>query len=222
MRRRNALAGLLPVAPGLASAQPPARELGTDRRPYGTRAPAERSERFFAPSATPGTGASCTPLQDTFGILTPSDLHFERHHSGVPALDAATHEVMVHGLTRWPVALSIADLRRLPSVSRFHFIECAGNSGREHAGNRGETAQKSHGLVSCSEWTGVPLGILLERAGVQPGETYALTAYVLHLSGIVEQAAVLDDRSLPRIRMPNRDGFVADPRPDFAAKLRPR
>ena len=44
-------------------------------------------------------------------------------------------------------------------------------------------------------------------------DVYAVTAYVLHLNGIVPGDARLDARTLPRVRMPNRDGFVPDPRP---------
>ena len=44
-------------------------------------------------------------------------------------------------------------------------------------------------------------------------DVYAVTAYVLHLNGIVPDDATLDARTLPRVKMPNRDGFVADPRP---------
>ncbi len=50
-------------------------------------------------------------------------------------------------------------------------------------------------------------------------EVYALTAYLLHLNGIVPATAVMDAESLPRVRMPNRDGFVPDPRPDTAPEL---
>jgi S-disulfanyl-L-cysteine oxidoreductase SoxD len=45
-------------------------------------------------------------------------------------------------------------------------------------------------------------------------QVYAVTAYVLFLSGIVPENAVMDARSLPKVQMPNRGGFVADPRPD--------
>jgi sulfane dehydrogenase subunit SoxC len=169
MQRRQLLAALAPaLAATTASALETGRVLGEPRRPCGERAATEQgSTRFFAASATPGTGASRTPLQDAMGIITPSSLHFERHHSGVPAIDPAKHELLIHGLVDRPLVFSMGDLRRMPSVARIHFIECAGNSGREHAGNPGETAQKSHGLVSCSEWTGVPLRELLEAAGVQ-------------------------------------------------------
>lgn len=168
MNRRGVLAGILAAPASVTSAQGlDERALGEGRRAYGERAAAVRSQRYFAPGVTPGTGASRTPLQDTHGIITPSALHFERHHSGVPDIDADRHAIMVHGLTQRALSFSMADLRRLPSVSRIHFIECAGNSGREHKGNPGETAQKSHGLVSCSEWTGVLLNTLLDEAGVR-------------------------------------------------------
>src|SRR5205085_2588372 len=115
---------------------------------------------------TPGTGSSRTPLQDQLGIITPSALHFERHHSGVPTIDPTKHELVIHGLVDRPLALTMSDLRRFPSVSRIHFVECGGNSGREHEGRPGEDPQRSHGLVSCSEWTGVPLSVLLREVGL--------------------------------------------------------
>ena len=144
-----------------------ARELGAPRSGYSERSKYETSERYFTGS-TPATGSGRTPLQDLHGIITPSSLHFERHHSGIPDIDPKHHELMIHGLVDKPLVLTMADLYRLPSVSRIHFIECAGNSGREHEGRPAETAQKSHGLLSCSEWTGVPLKVLLEQVGIKP------------------------------------------------------
>jgi len=49
---------------------------------------------------------------------------------------------------------------------------------------------------------------------LRPDEVYAVTAYLLHLNGIVPADTVLDAQSLPKVRMPNRDGFIADTRPD--------
>lgn len=143
------------------------RELGDPRRPYGERSPFEHAVRSFQTSSTPGTGSSRTPLQDLFGTITPSSLHFERHHSGVPKIDPNAHELLLDGLVERPLVFTLKDLRRFPSVSRIHFIECAGNSGREHEGRPGETVQKSHGLLSNSEWTGVPLKTVLDEAGVK-------------------------------------------------------
>jgi sulfane dehydrogenase subunit SoxC len=145
-----------------------ARELGDPRRSYGERSPFETSARTFGASVTPGTGSSRAPLQDLYGTITPSALHFERHHSGVPKIDPTTHELLLDGLVERPLVLTLKDLRRFQSLSRVHFIECAGNSGREHEGRPGETVQRSHGLFSNSEWTGVPLKTILKEAGIKP------------------------------------------------------
>jgi sulfane dehydrogenase subunit SoxC len=144
-----------------------ARELGTGRSGYGDRSAYETAQRVFTPGATPGTGSARAPLQNLFGIVTPSSLHFERHHSGVPRIDPGQHELILHGLVERSLKFSMDELRRLPSVSRVHFIECAGNAGREHRGNPGPTVQLSHGLVSCSEWSGVLLSTLLREAGIK-------------------------------------------------------
>jgi sulfane dehydrogenase subunit SoxC len=145
-----------------------ARELGDPRRSYGERSPFEHSVRTFGASVTPGTGSSRTPLQDLCGTITPSALHFERHHSGVPKIDPNTHELLLDGLVDRQLVFTLKDLKRFPSVSRVHFIECAGNSGREHEGRPGENVQRSHGLFSNSEWTGVPLKTVLDEAGLKP------------------------------------------------------
>ena len=145
-----------------------ARELGDPRRPYGERSPFENATRTFGASVTPSTGSSRTPLQDLCGTITPSSLHFERHHSGVPKIDPSAQELLVDGLVERSLVFKPKDLRRFPSMSRVYFIECAGNSGREHEGRPGETVQGSHGLFSNSEWTGVPLKSVLEEAGIKP------------------------------------------------------
>ena len=144
-----------------------AREMGDPRRPYGERSPFENAVRTFGASVTPGTGSSRTPLQVLYGTITPSSLHFERHHSGVPKIDPNTHEFLLDGLVERPLVVTLKDLKRFPSVSRVYFIECAGNSGREHEGRPGENVQRSHGLLSNSEWTGVPLKIVLQEAGIK-------------------------------------------------------
>ena len=125
-------------------------------------------------SKTPERGSTRTPLQDSHGIITPSALHFERHHAGVPDIDPAGHRLLIHGMVDKPLVLTVDEIRRLPSVSRVHFVECAGNGGSEWAEKRGPTAQMSHGLASCSEWTGVLLRVLLEEVGVQPGAAWAI------------------------------------------------
>jgi sulfane dehydrogenase subunit SoxC len=118
-----------------------------------------------------------TPLQDYNGVITPSRLHFmQQHSSEFPEIDADKHTLTVHGLVDRPLSFSMEDLRRLPSVSRVHFVECHANSSLAIHGqgnpNMGLPVQYIHGMASCSEWTGVPFSVLLNEAGVKPEGTW--------------------------------------------------
>jgi cytochrome c len=53
-----------------------------------------------------------------------------------------------------------------------------------------------------------------EPGSLTPDQVYAVTAYLLYLNGIIGEQEVMDAKTLPRVQMPNRDGFVPDPRPD--------
>ncbi len=172
-----------------------ARELGDPRRPYGERSPFETSARTFGASSTPATGSSRTPLQDLYGTITPSSLHFERHHSGVPKIDPTAHELLLDGLVERPLVFTMKELKRFPSVSRVHFIECAGNSGREHEGRPGETVQRSYGLLSNTEWTGVPLKTVLDEAGLKPAARWIVAegADASRMSRSIPLEKALDD-----------------------------
>jgi sulfane dehydrogenase subunit SoxC len=150
------------------------RKLGEPLGPYGERSPFEKAVRWRRESKTPETGSSFTPLHDSVGIVTPSALHYERHHSGIPAIDPATHRLVIHGLVDRPLSLSMAEIRRLPSVTRILALECGGNSAGEWNGAGGADVQRSYGLVSGSEWTGVPLSLLLREAGVQPRASWVI------------------------------------------------
>ncbi len=143
------------------------RDLGETPSEYGRPSPFEDSRRWSrAPDAT--ASSSNTPLADLEGIVTPSGLHFERHHTGVPAIDPDTHRLTIHGLVERPLVFTMEDLVRMPSASRFHFIECSGNSAREWSPAGAPNVQLSHGLASCSEWTGVLLADLLDEVGLKP------------------------------------------------------
>src|SRR5215469_2134267 len=113
-----------------------------------------------------------TPLQDYGGIITPAQLHFvQQHSSHFPEVDAQQHRLTIHGLVDRPLVFTMDDLKSLPSVSRVHFVECHANSSPmiHGAGNQnmGLPVQFIHGMASCSEWTGVPLSVLLNMAGVK-------------------------------------------------------
>ncbi len=111
---------------------------------------------------------SFTPLQDLHGIITPNGLVFERHHGGVPAIDPDLHRLIVHGMVERPLMFTMDDLMRFPAVSRIRFLECSGNTLTEWKKPREKTVQFSHGLLSCCEWTGVPLATVLQEVGVKP------------------------------------------------------
>jgi mono/diheme cytochrome c family protein len=70
-------------------------------------------------------------------------------------------------------------------------------------------------------WDYINRAMPFDRPGMlQPPEVYAAVAYVLNLNGIIEADRVMDATSLPKVKMPNRDGFVADPRPDVPKERR--
>lgn len=142
--------------------------LGRPISPYGDRSPLEQSARRLPNTTTPEEASSRTPLQDLHGMITPNSLHFERHHAGVPALDSASHELLIHGLVDRPLVFTVDELKRLPSVSRIHFLECSGNSGTGWSAVPQASVQTGHGLTSCSNWTGVPLSVLFGEVGVRP------------------------------------------------------
>ncbi|MBI3047921.1 MAG: sulfite dehydrogenase [Acidobacteria bacterium] len=148
--------------------------LGAPLGPYGDRSPFEKAVRWRRETRTPETGSSFTPLQDSVGTLTPSSLHYERHHAGIPTIDPARHRLVIHGLVDRPLSLSVAEIRRLPSVTRIMVLECGGNSSSEWAASTAPDVQRSFGLVSCSEWTGVPLSLLLAEVGVRPGASWVI------------------------------------------------
>lgn len=142
-------------------------QLGKAVSAYGDRSPFEKAKRLTPDVKNPQVASSRTPLADIYGIITPNSLHFERHHSGVPSIDPAQHRLMIHGMVDRPLMLTVADIKRLPSTSRVHFVECSGNSGSEWSAKGAPDVMRAHGLASCCEWTGVSLKLLLEEAGLK-------------------------------------------------------
>ena len=141
---------------------------------YGEPSPFESQVVRNVPAKLPQyiSASSRTPLQDLDGIITPNGLFYERHHGGIPAIDPATHRLMLHGLVRTPLLFSVDELRRFPSVTKIHFLECSGNPSYKKP--FGKTASDIMGLVSCAEWTGVALKTLLDEAGLQAGAKWVV------------------------------------------------
>ena len=174
--RREFLAGIAVAGGSLANglafanvlpAADPTKYQGSAASELGGRSPLETLARVPAYNIV-----SLTPLEQLHGTITPADLHFERHHAGIPAIDPAQHRLIIHGMVEKPLKFSVADLKRFPAVTRTCFIECSGNmntSATEHA-----TPQMLCGLTSQSEWTGVLLSTLLQEVGLKPKASWCL------------------------------------------------
>ena len=135
---------------------------------YGLPSQYERDlQRRESPGLTRVRQASVSfcPLQGLFGIVTPSGLHFERHHQGWWDIDPSQHRLMLNGMVKTPMVFTVEEIMRLSPVTRTHFIECGANTAMEWGNVAVPTVQYTHGMVSCSEFTGVPLLTLLEMAG---------------------------------------------------------
>src|SRR5260370_1717148 len=167
------------VAETLADVPP--REVGADLSRY-----AERSKFVHLSMVTeagPGQGNvdpsdainSKAPLGKLVGTIPPTDLHYERSHSGNPDLDPAKHRLLVHGMTRKQLVFTVDDLMRMPSITRTVFIECTGNGWENwKKADPNVTVQNTHGLVSTNEWTGVPLRFLIDLVGKDRRSTWML------------------------------------------------
>jgi sulfane dehydrogenase subunit SoxC len=165
---------------------------------YGQRSPFVKSKRIpvlerMSPDEFGMTFHVLSPLQDSVGIITPSSLHYVSTHRGsyVPNIDPAEHRLMIHGMVDRPLIFTVDELKRLPFVTRTHFLECLGN----RAKSTHKTVQQSHGLTSCSEWTGVPLSLLLKEAGVQSGAAFIVAEGAESVKGAtsIPLAKAMDD-----------------------------
>ncbi len=146
--------------------------------------------------ATPGVGTARTPLHLLDGMITPSGLHFERSHSGIPDIDPDRHWLVIHGLVRRPLVFTLEALSRYPMQSRIAFIECGGNSAALNAPEAQPLGMAAiHGLLGCSEWTGVRLSTLLDEAGVEPSARWLIAegADSAAVSRSIPLAKAMDD-----------------------------
>jgi sulfane dehydrogenase subunit SoxC len=191
------------------SVQDPTKVPGAPPSALGRRSPFEQPQR------APVGIVSRTPLQNLNGTITPADLHYERHHAGVPQIDPAQYTLLIHGMVDRPIALTLADLKRFPSVSRICFLECSGNLQRTLTPT--STAQQIAGLTSQSEWTGLALSTVLREVGLRPRATWLLAeggdAALMSRSIPVEKA--LDDAMIAYAQ----NGEAIRPEQGYPARL---
>ena len=207
--RSSGLVSAVGAATGLAATSARAEPLtvaewtktpGSWFTPYGMPSHFEAKVARGAIPASPyggfGPGSVRAPLQFLDGMITPNGLHFERSHNGVPDIDPEQHKLLIHGLVRQPLTFTREALLRYPMTSRISFVECAGNSGALYGANAAEgTAQSLHGLLSCAEWTGVPLSTLLDDAGIDPAAKWLVAegADAASMSRSIPLAKAMDD-----------------------------
>ena len=165
---------------------------------YGERSPFVTSLREPAdgrpsPDAFGLTFHVVTPLGESVGSITPSSLHYVAAHRGfyVPNIDPKEHRLMIHGMVDRPLIFTVDEIKRLPSITRVHFLECIGNRSRPAH----KTVAQTHGMTSCSEWTGVLLSVLLKEAGVQSGASWIVSEGAEEIKGAssVPLAKAMDD-----------------------------
>jgi sulfane dehydrogenase subunit SoxC len=196
----------------------PTKTMGRFVSELGTRSPHETPKRL--PRGNTASSSSLTPLSDLHGIITPSDLHFERHHAGIPDIDPEGYELLIHGMVERPMVFKLADLKRYPSLSRIYFLECSGNglnSPLAMANITNVSPQQMDGLFSTSEWTGVPLASLLREVGASPGATWIVAeggdAAMLNRS--VPMAKAMDDALIAY----GQNGEAIRPEQGYPARL---
>ncbi len=184
-----------------ASRPPWMRQPGKPFSPYGVPSPHEGKviRLASANAVVHGNGASWSPLHQLEGTITPNGLHYERHHNGVPQIDPAQHKLLIHGLVEQETFFTLDALMRYPCRSQTCFIECGGNS--NSSWNKIATKSPvgySHGLVSCSNWAGIPLSTLLNEVGVKKNASWLIAegadAFAMNISVPLEKA--MDDAML--------------------------
>ena len=202
---------LASVTPGLIKGEADASLGATPEEPniedmlYGGRSSYEKTVRINSINSPAGL-RNLTPLQDSIGIITPSAYHYlVQGDMHVPNINPKEHTLIIHGMVDRPTVYTMEEIKRLPSVSEVHFLECTGNSGVYHyksllgnvkAGRKDVSIiQGMHGRTSCSEWTGVPLSLLLKEAGVQKGASWivAESGDNIHHAKSIPLAKAMDD-----------------------------
>lgn len=174
--------------------------IGAPVPPYSTPSRFEaKVVRSVANAANPGNSQSRTPHHLLDGTITPSAVHFVVARTGAPDIDPDKHRLLIHGLVRQPLIFSLEDLMRYPMESHVRFVECGGNSAPLWSKEPIQAdVQALHGLLSCSEWTGIRLSTLLDEAGVDPRAKWIIAegADAATMNRSIPLAKAMDDAML--------------------------
>ncbi|NVJ53435.1 MAG: sulfite dehydrogenase [Campylobacteraceae bacterium] len=117
---------------------------------------------------------SMCPIHELEGIITPNGLFFTRNHGGTAHVDPEKFRLMIHGKVKKEVVLTLDELKKYPSESRIHFIECPANGSTGWRGPQFNNLQFMKGMMSSAEWTGVMLKTVLEDIGLEDDAVWML------------------------------------------------
>jgi sulfane dehydrogenase subunit SoxC len=149
-----------------------------NKHPYGIPSPYEhnnvRRTTELLSSGDMYASVAMSPIHESVGIITPNGLFFNRSHGGTAIIDPNKYRLMIHGLVKKPIVLTLDQLKRYPSESRIHFIECPANGSTGWRGPQFNNLQFMKGMMSSAEWTGVKLSVLLKDLGLKPGAKWML------------------------------------------------
>ena len=186
--------------------QPWETKLGdpVDKHPYGVPSPYEhnvvRRTHELLSSGDMYASVGMCPIHELNGIITPNGLFFCRDHGGTAQIDPNKYRLIIHGKgLKREVVLTLDDLKRYPSESRIHFIECPANGSTGWRGPQYNSIQFMKGMMSQAEWTGVPLKIILEDLGIDEKAAPWMLAEGYdnsHMGRTIPTAKALDDAML--------------------------
>ncbi len=181
----------------------------------------KRKAIVFALAAL-ATALASVPLaaqSPTFGVGRPPTADEVRNLGGAIAPDGG-------GLPEGSGTVAAGRDVFAAQCSRCHGPRAQGDVGPLLVGGQGTLATArplktvgSFWPYATTLWDYINRAMPFDKPGLlKPSEVYAVAAYILNLNGIIGDNDVMDARSLPKVKMPNRDGFVADPRPDVGEK----
>lgn len=145
---------------------------------YGIPSPYEhnvvrRTTPLLASGDEYASVAMC-PIHEADGIITPNGLFFNRSHGGTCIIDPNKFRLMIHGLVKKPIVLTLDEIKKYPRESRIYFIECPANGSTDWRGPQFNNLQFLKGMMSSAEWTGVRLKTIIDDLGLKPGAEWML------------------------------------------------